>query len=306
MFEQTFVEPVGKKYKIPMPWLWWLLCGVVAELLQEVALGGNQINMPLEFASLAFALASLGFLVLWILRTKWTVLLAISLEIVVIIVAILIPMIYFDALPKSQLTSFLTAPPPPPPPPPPPAAAPPRVVKVIPRQFDAGRLMAPKAVPKDIAMIKEEELPPPSSGGVVGGVPGGMPGGSVGGVIGGIIGGVPTAAPPPPPPPVKVEKPVTPQRIRVGGNVQQAKLIRQPKPIYPPLAKQARISGVVRLNAIIGKDGTIQNLTVASGHPLLVPAAMEAVKQWVYQPTLLNGEAVEVVTQIDVNFTLSQ
>jgi protein TonB len=105
---------------------------------------------------------------------------------------------------------------------------------------------------------------------------------------------------------VKVEKPVTPQRIRVGGNVQQAKLIRQPKPIYPPLAKQARISGVVHLNAIIGKDGTIQNLTVAGGHPLLVPAAMEAVKQWVYAPTLLNGEPVEVVTQIDVNFTLSQ
>ena len=72
------------------------------------------------------------------------------------------------------------------------------------------------------------------------------------------------------------------------------------------LAKQARIQGVVRLNAIIGKDGTIQNLTVATGHPLLVPAALEAVKQWVYRPTLLNGEAVEVVTQIDVNFTLSQ
>ncbi len=231
----------------------------------------------------------------------WTVLLSFLAQICVIVVAILIPMIYFDALPKSQLTSFLVAPPPPPPPPPPPAAAPPHVVKVIPRQFDAGRLMAPKVVPKEVAMIKEEELPPPSSGGVVGGVPGGVPGGTAGGVIGGIIGGVPTAAPPPPPPPPAAPKPVTPQRIRVGGNVQQAKLIRQPKPIYPPLAKQARISGVVRLNAIIGKDGTIQNLTVASGHPLLVPAAMEAVKQWVYQPTLLNGEPVEVVTQIDVN-----
>ncbi len=236
----------------------------------------------------------------------WTVLVSFIAQICVIVVAILIPMIYFDALPKSQLSSFLVAPPPPPPPPPPPAAAPPHVVKVIPRQFDAGRLMAPKVVPKEVAMIKEEELPPPSSGGVVGGVPGGVPGGTAGGVIGGIIGSVPTAAPPPPPPPPSAPKPVTPQRIRVGGNVQQAKLIRQPKPIYPPLAKQARIAGVVRLNAIIGKDGTIQNLTVASGHPLLVPAAMEAVKQWVYQPTLLNGEAVEVVTQIDVNFTLSQ
>jgi|SRR5450755_397692 protein TonB len=236
----------------------------------------------------------------------WTVLVSFLGQMCVIAVAVLIPMIYFDALPKSQLSSFLVAPPPPPPPPPPPAAAPPHVIKVIPRQFDAGRLMSPKSVPKEVAMIKEEELPLPSSGGVVGGVPGGVPGGTAGGVIGGIIGSVPTAAPPPPPPPPAAPKPVTPQRIRVGGNVQQAKLIRQPKPIYPPLAKQARISGVVKLNAIIGKDGTIQNLTVASGHPLLVPAAMEAVKQWVYQPTLLNGEAVEVVTQIDVNFTLSQ
>lgn len=241
----------------------------------------------------------------------WTVLVSFVGQILMIGVAVIIPMIYFDALPKSQLTSFLVAPPPPPPPPPPPAAAAPvKVVKVIPRQFDAGRLMAPKSVPKQVAIIKEEELPPPSSGaiGVVGGVPGGVPGGQMGGVLGGIVGSVPTAAPPPPPPPVKKEepKPVQVQRIRVGGNVQQAKLIAQPKPAYPPLAKQARISGVVRLNAIISKDGTIQNLSVISGHPLLVPAAMEAVKQWRYAPTLLNGEPVEVVTQIDVNFTLSQ
>src|SRR5205807_2606177 len=97
--------------------------------------------------------------------------------------------------------------------------------------------------------IKEEELPPPTSGvaGVVGGVPGGTPGGAPGGVLGGIIGSVPSAAPPPPPPPpAKVEK-AAPQRIRVGGNVQSARLVRQPRPVYPPLAKQARISGVVKL-----------------------------------------------------------
>lgn len=235
----------------------------------------------------------------------WTVLVSFLSQILAIGVAILIPMIYFDALPKTQLTAMFTAPPPPPPPPPPPAAAPVKMVKVIPRQFDAGRLMAPKAIPKDIAMIKEEELPPPSaSAGVVGGVPGGVPGGTAGGVIGGIIGAVPSAAPPPPPPPVEQKK--APTRIRVGGQVQQANLIRQPKPIYPPLAKQARIQGVVRFNAIIGKDGTIQNLQLISGHPLLVPAAEEAVKQWLYKPTLLNGEPVEVATVIDVNFTLSQ
>jgi protein TonB len=149
-------------------------------------------------------------------------------------------------------------------------------------------------------MIKEDELPPPSSaGGVVGGIVGGFGGG---GVIGGIIGSVPVAAPPPE---VKAApKPVVPQRIPVGGNVQQAKLINQPKPVYPPLARQARIQGTVRFTAIIGVDGRIQNLTLVSGHPLLVPSAQEAVKQWVYQPTLLNGEPVEVVTQIDVNFTL--
>ena len=244
-------------------------------------------------------------------KKTWTVLVAFLGQTLFMAIAVILPMIYFDVLPKTQLTSFLVAPPPPPPPPPPPAQqAPVKIVKVIPRQFDAGRLMAPKSVPKEIATIKEEELPPASSGiaGVVGGVPGGVAGGAPGGVLGGIIGSVPTAAlpPPPPPPAPKVEKPKTPQRITIGGNVQQAKLVRQPRPVYPPLAKQARISGVVHLAAVIAKNGTIQDLRVISGHPLLIPSALEAVKQWVYQPTLLNGEPVEVSTQIDVNFTLSQ
>ncbi|HOL72230.1 MAG TPA: TonB family protein [Bryobacteraceae bacterium] len=239
----------------------------------------------------------------------WTVMVSFILQILLIGVAILIPLLVYDQLPRTQLTSFLVAPPPPPPPPPPPAAVVQKVARVIPRQFDAGRLMAPKAIPKKVLEIKEEELPPPTGAvGVVGGVPGGVPGGTPGGVIGGIIGAVATAAPPPPPPPPvkQVEAPKPPQRIRVGGNVQQANLIRRVTPQYPPLAKQARIQGVVRFTAIISKDGTIQNLQLISGHPLLVPAAQEAVKQWVYRPTLLNGEPVEVVTQIDVNFTLSQ
>jgi len=240
----------------------------------------------------------------------WTVLVSFIAQCILIAIAVIIPMIYFDVLPSATLSAMLVAPPPPPPPPPPPAATPPpKVVKVIPRQFDAGRLMAPKVVPKEIAQIKEEELPPPSAGvgGVVGGVPGGVPGGTPGGVLGGIIGSVPSAAPPPPPPPKKEEpKPVTPQRIRIGGSVQQAKLIRQIRPNYPPLAKQARISGTVELKAIIAKDGTIQDLKVIRGHPLLVQAALDAVKQWIYQPTLLNGEPVEVETTVDVNFTLSQ
>ncbi len=236
----------------------------------------------------------------------WSVLLSFAIQILLLAVMILLPMIYFDTLPATQLTSFLTAPPPPPPPPPPPAATPTKVVKVIPRQFDAGKLMAPKEIPEDIAIIEEDETPPAfSGGGVVGGIAGGVAGGAAGGVIGGIINSVPTAAPPPPPPPKPKPKPKPPQRIRVGGNVQAARLIRQPKPQYPALARQARIQGTVRFNAIIAKDGSIANLTLVSGHPLLVPAATAAVKQWQYQPTLLNGEPVEVVTVIDVNFTLN-
>jgi protein TonB len=102
------------------------------------------------------------------------------------------------------------------------------------------------------------------------------------------------------------ETPVNRAPIKVGGNVQAANLLKKITPLYPALAKSARIQGTVRFTAIIGKDGTIQNLQLISGHPMLVQSATDAVKQWVYRPTLLNGEPVEVITQIDVNFTLSQ
>jgi len=218
-------------------------------------------------------------------------------EIIIIGVMIIIPLIYTEALPKAQLMTFLVAPPPPPPPPPPPAKAPPVAV----HQVSIQELMkAPTVIPKTIAKIKDQPIQAQATG-VVGGVAGGVPGGQMGGVLGGIIGGIAGGPPPPPPPP----KPATPQRIRVGGQVEAAKLIYGPSPEYPPLAKMARIQGTVRLEAIISKDGTIQDLKVLSGHPLLVKAALDAVKQWRYQPTLLNGEPVEVVTEIDVNFTLA-
>jgi protein TonB len=106
-------------------------------------------------------------------------------------------------------------------------------------------------------------------------------------------------------PPV-VEKPPPPSGpIRVSEGVQMAKLINRVMPIYPPLAKSARISGLVHLIGIISKDGTIRDLKVISGHPLLTKAALDAVSQWVYKPTLLNNEAVEVIAPIDVYFTLN-
>ncbi len=229
-------------------------------------------------------------------RKAWTTALSFVIQVFVIGVMILIPLIYTEALPKQQLMTFLVAPPPPPPPPPPPAAVPIKQVKVIQSDLNNGQLRTPTKIPQKVAMIKEEEAPPPSAsmGGVVGGVPGGVPGGQMGGVIGGIISSTPVAVP----------KVATPQRVRVSSGVTAGNLINKVQPIYPPIAKNARIQGSVVLQAIISKTGVVENLHAVSGHPMLIPAAVEAVKQWRYKPYYLNGEPVEVETTIQVNFTL--
>ena len=220
----------------------------------------------------------------------WTVIVSGILQATFLTVLILIPLIYTEALPKASLATLLIAPPPPPPP----AAAPVVHVKPQAHLMDAGKLVAPKVIPKDVKIIKEDAEPDPM--GATGGVPGGVPGGQMGGVIGGVIGGVGGAPPPPK---------VTPSRIKQGGAVTQASLINKVNPSYPPLARQTRISGTVRLHAIISKNGTVQQLEVISGHPLLVQAALDAVRQWRYRPTTLNGEPVEVDTTIDVIFSLN-
>ena len=233
------------------------------------------------------------------LRTRrgWTTSLSFLLQVALVGILVLIPLLFTEALPKTQLMTFLVAPPPPPPPPPPPAAAPVKIVKQVQTDIVNGQLRTPTKIPEKVQMIKEDEAPPPvmSAAGVVGGVPGGVPGGSMGGVIGGIISSTPVAVP----------KVATPQRVRVSQGVTQGLLIRKVQPAYPPLARQARIQGTVLLQAETSKDGTIENLRLISGHPMLAPAAIEAVKQWRYKPYILNGEPVEVETQITVNFTLS-
>jgi periplasmic protein TonB len=232
------------------------------------------------------------------LKTKrgWTSLVSFGIQVMIVGVLVLIPLIFTEALPKTQLMTFLVAPPPPPPPPPP-AAAPVHVVHQIQTNIDNGQLRTPTKIPDKIKMVQEDEAPPPSmaSAGVVGGVPGGVPGGQMGGVIGGIISSTPTVAP----------KIATPQRVRVSSGVVSGLLLRRVNPVYPPLARQARIQGTVVLQAQISKTGDIENLQLISGHPMLAPAAIEAVKQWKYKPYLLNGEPVEVDTQVQVNFTLA-
>jgi protein TonB len=208
---------------------------------------------------------------------------------------VLMPLIFTEALPKQQLMTFLVAPPPPPPPPPP-AAAPIKIVHQIQTDIVNGALRTPTKIPQKIQMIKEDEAPPQmAAAGVVGGVPGGIPGGQMGGVLGGIINSGTVAVP----------KVAAPQRVRVSAGVTSGLLVRKVNPVYPPLARQARISGTVVLRAVISKDGSIENLSLVSGHPMLAPAAIDAVKQWKYKPYLLNGEPVEVDTEVQVNFTLA-
>jgi protein TonB len=275
------------------------LCYIYADSRRS-GLSGTWVWMVLSF--FLWVLGFLFYLVYSAAKTdNWkraTIPIAYIIECILVGVTILVPLIYTEALPKAQLMTFLVAPPPPPPPPPPPMAAAP--VRAVRRVTAEDIMRAPTVIPRSIKKVIDEPEPVQSAAvGVVGGVPGGMPGGSPGGVLGSIISSV--AVPPPPPP-----KATTPKRIRVGGQVEAAKLIFRPTPEYPPLAKMARIQGTVRLEAIISRDGTIQDLKVVSGHPLLVKSALEAVQRWRYQPTLLNGEPVEVVTEVDVTFTLAE
>jgi len=141
----------------------------------------------------------------------------------------------------------------------------------------------------------KEDAAPPSMGGVAG--MDGMAGGSAGGVMGGILGGIGTG-------PAPVVKAAAPKKIAVSAGVIAGNKLGGTTPQYPPIAKAARIQGTVVLQATISKSGAIENLRVLSGPPMLQHSAVEAVKTWRYKPYLLNGEPVEVETQVNVIFTL--
>jgi len=215
---------------------------------------------------------------------------------------VIVPLFFTEELPKAQLMTFLVAPPPPPPPPPPAAEQVQRVVRQIQTDMlSTGQLRTPSRIPERVQMIHEEEAPPPlpATGGVVGGVPGGVPGGQLGGVIGGIVSATSNLSA------VPRLAPVTPQRVRISQGVTKGLLIHRVEPAYPGLAKAARVQGDVVLKAVIDKNGDIQDLQLISGHPMLVPSAIEAVRQWRYKPYLLNGQPVEVETTITVIFALT-
>jgi protein TonB len=228
--------------------------------------------------------------------------LAVLLHVVVIGTPILAGLYFTDTINIKQYASLMLVAPPPPPPPPPAAAA---MVKVVPvrRTFmNAGKLIAPMVIPKQVADIKEAPLEPDSLGGIAGGVPGGVPGGQMGGVIGGVIGGVlNTAAKPVAPPAAKSSGP-----LRVGGRVRPPKAILQARPEYPLLAKQAHIQGQVQIDAILDEQGNVMEMKVVSGPPLLYQAALDALKKWKYEPTYLNDQPIAVQMIVTVTFLLGQ
>lgn len=226
-------------------------------------------------------------------------------QMAVLCAAVVVPLFLVQGPSIVQLNWAVMAPPAPPPPP-----APMKLVDVPKRvrsMFQNARLFAYTHIPDKISRIIEASLPDDSAPSLSSGQ--GVPGGT-GLPENGIIGRIVTQAPPPPAEKTRVakqapaEKPVT--RIRTSSGVQAAKIVHRVLPVYPPLAKAARISGTVKLMGIINREGRIMQLQVISGHPLLVASAVDAVRQWIYQPTLLSGEPVEVIAPIEVNFTLSQ
>jgi len=223
-----------------------------------------------------------------------------------ILIVIIVPLLMPQTIPERELLVTLVSPigPPPPPPPPPvemPVVAAPRPVAQPVRPVAPDALISPVIIPKEIAKIVEEPVAP--SVGVIGGVPGGVPGGIAGGVLGGILAASTSAPPaiaPPPPPPAKAAAPVEP--VRVGGIVKEPQVIKMVPPAYPPLASRARVGGTVVLEATLTAQGTVEQIRVVSGHPLLIEAAINCVKQWQYEPTYLNGMPVPVILTAKVHF----
>jgi protein TonB len=221
----------------------------------------------------------------------------------ILVLVVALPLLYFsETLPTPpDMLAFVvaSAPPPPPPPPPPPAAAPQNAQPVKPK-------VEPKSQPVNAAMAAPVEAPksiapePPLDFArelVAGGVEGGV----VGGIPGGIVGGIPSMAPPPPPP---APAPAPAKPVRVGGEIEAPTLLHRVNPEYPQIAINAKVEGVVILEATVGADGGVNHVRVLRSSPLLDNAAIEAVRQWRYSPLQLNGRAQPFILTVTVSFNL--
>jgi periplasmic protein TonB len=222
---------------------------------------------------------------------------ATSLHIAILATLIIVPLYTTGTIQLDKYADTLLVAPPPAPPPPPPAAGRaivPHTTVTRPKlTYTLGKLTAPASIPKTIS--SDNAAAAPDLGGVPGGVAGGQPGGS----LGGVIGGTGTSVPIPPP-----QQPAAKRILRVGSNLKAPRQTLSVQPEYPELARQAHVWGAVVVTAVIDEHGNVVRAHALSGHPLLIPAALKAVLQWKYEPTLLNGTPVAVEMEVTVHFNL--
>jgi protein TonB len=228
---------------------------------------------------------------------------AIGVHVVILAALLILPLYLTTGLNFQKVNLTYLAPPPPlaaPPPAPMASSAATRPARVTSmRDYTPGKLTAPTFIPKAIVVTPGTATAPLDEAlmGVPGGVTGGVPGGQVEGVLGGVLNGVPPLAPP------IAEGPKLP--VRVGGNVKPPRLLFGPEPDYPVLAKQARLSGVVVIEAVIDEHGKVMGMRAISGQPMLIPAALSAVSKRRYEPTVLDGEPTPIDLRVEISFSFS-
>jgi periplasmic protein TonB len=221
---------------------------------------------------------------------------ATSLHIVILTTLIIVPLYTTGTidLGKYEETPLVAPAAPPPPPPAAARAVAPHTTPTRPKlTYTQGKLTAPVSIPKKVSL--DNAAAEPDLGGVLGGVPGGVPGGQ----LGGVIGGTGTSVPIPPP-----QQTAAKRIVRVGSNLKAPRQTYSVQPEYPALARQAHIWGTVVVNAVLDEHGNVVQARALRGHPLLIPAALKAVLQWRYEPTLLNGTPVAVEMEVTVHFSL--
>ena len=225
---------------------------------------------------------------------------AMGLHVVILAALIIVPLYTTGTIQLSNYEDTPLVAPPAAPPPPPPAAVRAVAPHIAPKRpklaYTLGKQTAPASIPKTASL--DNSAAAPDLGGVVDGVAGGVPGGQLGGSLGGVLGGTGTSVPPPPP------RAAGRRIIRVGSNLKAPRQTYSVQPEYPPLAMQAHIRGAVVVDAVIDEHGNVVGARALSGHPFLVAAALKAVLQWKYEPTLLNGTPIAVEMEVTVHFNL--
>jgi protein TonB len=220
---------------------------------------------------------------------------SIAFQALVLATLVITPLYFTETMPKREIITRLYL------------QAPPAAGSIATTIQAPASTFTPKSISIPNPLRKTQEAPPTTPaptpvgtiGAVVGGVPGGMVGGIPNGVLSEVIGSTRTV-----PVPAKAPDPMPVTRIRVPARIAEANLIYDVPPKYPSEAGQARIEGTVVLVAVIGRDGSVQDVRVESGLPMLAQAAVNAVKQWRYKPYMFNGEPVEVDSRITINFAL--